>query len=74
MLMQSTTAQQDTAAYIAAVACAHRRAAHSYYDQHVIKDAELGYFTIDEGDYGALPMHLIDRIVHSVPGAISDEF
>ncbi|WP_449470196.1 hypothetical protein [Sphingobium chungangianum] len=74
MLMQTTTAQQDTAAYLAAVTCANRRAAHSYYDQHVIEDAELGYFTIDEGDYGALPMHLIDRIVHSVPGAISDEF
>ncbi|SNT20534.1 hypothetical protein SAMN06295912_1589, partial [Sphingomonas laterariae] len=41
---------------------------------HVVADEEAGYITIDEGDYGALPMTIIDRIVHSVPGGRLDEF
>ena len=32
------------------------------------------YVAIDEGDYDALPMTLIDRVVHTVPGRMSDEF
>ena len=74
MQITSTAAQNDAAAYLAAVACAERRALHSFFDQHVLEDGEAGYITIDEGDYGALPMPMIDRIVYSVPGAMSDEF
>src|SRR3546814_7391860 len=48
-----SNAAADNAAYFAAVACAERRALHSYFDQHVIQDDELGYLAIDEGDYGA---------------------
>ena len=73
MQMNSTSAAADNAAFFAAVASAERRAAHSYFDQHVIADDEAGYITIDEGDYGALPMTLIDRIVHSVAGGMLDE-
>ncbi len=68
-----TTAAADNAAYFAAVTNADRRAQHSYFDQHVIQDDELGYFAIDEGDYGALTPTLIDRIVYTAPGGIIDE-
>src|SRR3546814_6169686 len=51
----------DNAAFFAAIANAERRALHSSFDQHVVADEEAGYITIDEGDYGALPMRLIDR-------------
>lgn len=74
MQITSTNAGSDTAAYLAAVACAERRALHSFFDQHVIEDEDIGYITIDEGDYGALPMTIIDRIVHSVPGGLLDEY
>jgi hypothetical protein len=32
------------------------------------------FLAIDEGDYNALPQDLIDRIVHSVPGMMADDF
>jgi hypothetical protein len=64
----------DHANYLAAIACAERRALHSFFDQHVIENGEDDYIAIDEGDYGALPMRLIDRVVHTVPGRMSDEF
>jgi hypothetical protein len=73
MQTASIVAVADTAAYLAAVACAERRALHSYFDQHVIED-ESGYIAIDEGDYNALPMTIIDRIVHTVPGGMHDEY
>ena len=62
------------AAYFAAVACAERRALHSYFDQHVIQDGELGYLAIDEGDYGALTPGMIDRIVYTAQGGVLDEY
>ena len=74
MQMISTSAAADNAAFFAAIANAERRALHSYFDQHVVADEEAGYITIDEGDYGALPMTIIDRIVHSVPGGLLDEY
>ena len=73
MQITSTNAGYDTAAYLSAVACAERRALHSFFDQHVIEDEEIGYITIDVGDYGALPAQLIDRVVHTVPGKMDDE-
>ncbi|MDT7533055.1 hypothetical protein OVY48_06340 [Sphingobium sp. SA2] len=73
MQTTSTVAGTDTAAYLAAVACAERRALHSFFDQHVIEDEDIGYFTIDEADYGALPTTLIDRIVYTTPGRMDDE-
>lgn len=73
MQIISTVAGTDTAAYLAAIACAERRALHSYFDQHVIEEEE-GYIAIDEGDYGALPMQIIDRVVHTVPGRLDDEY
>src|SRR3546814_20345161 len=74
MQIISTSAAADNAAVFAAIANAERRALHSYFDQHVVADEEAGYITIDEGDYGALPMTIIDRIVHSVPGGRLDAF
>lgn len=73
MQIITTIAGTDTAAYLAAIACAERRALHSYFDQHVIED-EGRYITIDEGDYGALPMQIIDRVVYTVPGGLDDEY
>ena len=60
--------------YFAALALAERRALHSFFDQHIIEDRELGYFALDEGDYNALPAHLAARVVHTVHGAMLDEF
>ena len=60
--------------YFAALAVAERRALHSFFDQHVIEDRRLGYFALDEGDYNALPTHLAARVVHTVHGALLDEF
>jgi hypothetical protein len=62
-----------TQSYHAAMANAERRARHSPFDQHVISDNELGYIAIDEGDYPALPDHLIERIVYTVTGALFDQ-
>ena len=59
--------------YFAALAVAERRALHSFFDQHIIEDCELGYFALDEGDYNALPAHLAVRVVHTIHGAMSDE-
>lgn len=64
---------QDQAAFVAALDRAHARSQHSYFTQYVLIDAEAGYITIDEGDYGALPMHLMDRVIDSVPGHLTDE-
>ncbi len=73
MQITSTNAGSDTAAYLTAIACAERRALHSFFDQHVIEDEDIGYITIDEGDYGAPPTQLIDRVVYTVPGKMDDE-
>ena len=64
----------DQAAFVAAQDQAHARSFHSYFTQYVLTDDEAGYIAVDEGDYGALPMTIIDRIVHSVPGGRLDEF
>ena len=60
--------------YFAALAVAERRALHSFFDQHIGEDKHLGYFALDEGDYNALPAHLAARVVHTIHGAMSDEF
>jgi hypothetical protein len=65
---------KDHVAYLAALADAMRRAAHSYYDQHVLRDDEKLYIAIDEGDYAWIPEWLIERIVHTVPGERIDEY
>ena len=60
--------------YFEALATAERRALHSFFDQHVIEDEDLGYVAIDEGDYNALPAHLARRVVHTVHGGLLDEY
>ena len=60
--------------YFEALETAEKRALHCYFDQHVIEDAELGYFALDEGDYNILPAHLAARVVHTVHGGMLDEF
>lgn len=64
----------DHESYDAAVRTATIRAQHSFFDQHVIEDRDGLFLAIDEGDYNALPQHLVDRIVHSVPGMMADDF
>lgn len=65
---------QGSRNYLAAIANAERRARYSPFDQHVIKDIEHGYIAIDEGDYPALPDHLIERIVYTLAGTLIDEY
>jgi len=64
----------DQAAFIAALDQAHARSYHSYFTQYVLTDGEAGYIAVDEGDYGALPKALLDRVIDTVPGRLSDEF
>jgi hypothetical protein len=66
--------QADQAALVAALDQAHARSYHSYFTQYVLTDAEAGYIAVDEGDYGALPKALQDRVIDTVPGRLSDEF
>lgn len=73
MHMISNPALADQATYLAACANAHMRARHSYFTQYVISDEEAGYLAIDEGDYVALPPHLIARVVHAVPSDLDEE-
>jgi hypothetical protein len=66
--------QADQAAFVAALDKAHARSLHSYFTQYVLTDGEAGYIAVDEGDYGALPKAMLDRVIDTVPGKLSDEF
>jgi hypothetical protein len=66
--------QISEAAYVAALDQAHARAFHSYFTQYILADEEAGYIAVDDGDYGALPRHLMDRVIDMVPGGLDDEF
>lgn len=70
----SNTPIPSDAAYIAALDQAHARSQHSYFTQYVLTDEARGYVAVDEGDYGALPKSMQDRVVDAVPGHLSDEF
>ena len=65
--------QADQAAFVAALDQAHARAFHSYFTQYVLTDGD-GYIAVDEGDYGALPKAMLDRVMDTVPSKLSDEF
>ena len=63
----------DQAAFVVALDQAHARALHSYFTQYVLADESGGYIAIDEGDYAALPQGMLDRVIDSLPGKLSDE-
>ena len=63
----------DQAAFVAALDQAHARSLHSYFTQYVLTDDEAGYIAVDAGDYGALPKAMLDRVIDTVPGRLSDE-
>ena len=52
---------------------AERRSYHTFFDVHVVQTQD-GYILIEEGDYGELPMHLIDDIVYTATGKMDDEY
>ena len=52
---------------------AERRSYHSFFDVHVVQTEE-GYILIEEGDYGELPMHLIDDIVYTATCKMDDQY
>lgn len=64
----------DHSAYLAALHAAQSRAPFSYYDQHVLRDEERGYVAIDEQDYAWLTEEMIERIVLTIPGTLTDEY
>jgi hypothetical protein len=68
------TFNADQAAFVSALDQAHARSFHSYFTQYVLVDTDRGYVAVDEGDYGALPKVLLDRVVEAVPSKLSDEF
>ena len=69
-----STLDMNAHSYFEALAVAERRAQHSFFDQHVVEDEDLGYFALYEGDYNVLPAHLASRVVHTVHGAMLDEY
>ena len=72
-IISITDRQADEQAMIAAHNCAVARSFHSYFNQYILTDHERGYIVVDEGDYGALPQHLMDRVVDAVPSKMIDE-
>ena len=72
--MNTAGFQATEAAFVAALDQAHARAFHSYFTQYVLTDDNQGYIAVDEGDYGALPKPLMDRVVDAVASRYSDEF
>jgi len=66
--------KSDQEAFVAALDRAHARSYHSYFTQYVLTDNEAGYIAVDEGDYGALPKAVQDRVIDIVPSRLSDEF
>ena len=68
------TAHEDLERYLAAYGAARSRARNSYFPQHIILDADGSYWVADEGNYGALPDHILERIVHTVDAGLSDEY
>ena len=77
MHIQSTISNDIEAeheAFLAALDTANARAFHSYFTQYILADDEAGYIAIDEGDYGALPAHLLARVIEAVPSRFIDEF
>lgn len=65
--------QADQVAFVAALDQAHARSFHSYFTQYVLTDDEAGYIAVDEGDYGALPAGMLDRVIDTVTSKLSDE-
>ena len=53
---------------------AERRSFHSFFDIHVIENDEGSYSLLEEGDYGTLPLHIIDSIVYTADAKMSDEY
>lgn len=66
-------AAADHAAYLKAYGRAAERATYSYFDQHIIRDADGTYWVADEGAYESMIEDLIDRIVHTVDAGRSDD-
>lgn len=73
MNIAATGFQAEQAALVAALDQAHARSFHSYFTQYVLTDDKAGYIAIDEGDYGALPAGMLDRVIDTVPSKLSDE-
>jgi hypothetical protein len=61
-------------AFNEAVRRAEQRSYHTYFDTHVVEEADGSYLTLDEGDYGRLPMQVIDRITYTAQGRMADEY
>lgn len=74
MSMYQTVPTTPNSAYLAALDIAERRAPHSFFNQHIIAERDNSYIAIDEGDYNALPPHLESRVIHTIPGGMSDEW
>ena len=53
---------------------AERRSYHTFFDVHVVQAGDGSYLLIEEGDYGELPLHLIDDIVYTATGKMDDEY
>lgn len=64
----------DHHTYEGAIKDAEKRARRSYFGHYVVTDDERGFLVINEGDYGTIPEHLCERIVHYAEAGLLDEF
>lgn len=74
MAQNITQAISSEKAFDEAMKRAQKRAAHSYFDSHIIQEEDGSYSTFDEGDYNELPAWMTDRIAHTVQGQMADEY
>lgn len=64
---------EEHKAYLAAVAQAQVRAAHSYFHQHIIREEDGSYWVADEGSHEPLIDWLSERIVCTIDAGLIDE-
>ncbi len=61
-------------AFNEAVRRAEQRSYHTYFGTHVVEEEDGSYTTLDEGDYGSLPMQILDRISYTAQGRMAEEY
>src|SRR3546814_4423568 len=52
--------------YFEALELAERRALHSYFDQHIVEDEELGYIALDRSEEHSSELQSLMRISYAV--------
>jgi len=65
---------EEFSSYEKAVSAADQRASHSYFDHYVVTHDEWGFVVMNEGDYGRIPEHYLERIAYCAEAGLIDEY